>query len=100
MDGDGEMYSIRYLLTSDLRDAVERGRALHERSTRGGVEPDTRHSDEHRAPRNGGAWMWRTAATRRSERSKSESAPDARDREWDDSDANLFRAYLTWRHQF
>jgi hypothetical protein len=25
---------------------------------------------------------------------------DARDREWDDSDANLFRAYLTWRHQF
>jgi hypothetical protein len=43
MDGDGEMYSIRYLLTpasGTLWSAVARYTKINQ----GGVEPDTRHS--------------------------------------------------------
>ena len=98
MDGDGEMYSIRYLLTPSsgtLWSAVARYTRINE----GGVEPDTRHSI---APGPEEWWSIDVAHRRDTPFGEVELGvgADARDREWDDGDANLFRAYLTWRHQF
>ena len=63
------------------------------------VEPDTRHSI---AP--GPEQWWSIDVAHRRDTPFGEVelgiGADARDREWDDGDANLFRAYLTWRHQF
>jgi hypothetical protein len=98
MDGDGEMYSIRYLLTPSsgtLWSAVARYTKINQ----GGLEPDTRHSI---APGPEEWWSIDVAHRRDTPFGEVELGigADARDREWDDSDANLFRAYLTWRHQF
>jgi hypothetical protein len=98
MDGDGEMLSARYVL---MPASGTRWSALarYTRINRGGDEPDTRHSI---AP--GPEEWWSVDLGHRRATSIGDFevglGADARDREWDGSDSVLFRAYLTWRHEF
>jgi hypothetical protein len=98
MDGDGDMYSLRYVRippsgfewTALLR---------YSRINDGGVVPDDRHSV---AP--GQEEWWSLDVSHRRAMSFGTisvgAGADARDREWNGTDTVLFRAFLTWEHEF
>jgi hypothetical protein len=98
MDGDGEMYSLRYIrvpASGTLWTALAR----YTKINRGGDEPDTRHSI---AP--GPEDWWSIDLSHRREFSFGDVdvgiGADALDRKWNDTDEVEVRAYLTWRHEF
>jgi hypothetical protein len=97
MDGDGQMYSARFIRVSPSAatlTTVLRFTAVNE----GGTVPDTRHTVApgpedwwsldvtYRHPIRGG---WIEAGV----------GADYRDREWNDTEAVLPRASLSWRYQ-
>jgi hypothetical protein len=98
MDGDGEMYSVRYLLTPPSG-ALWTAVARYTKINRGGTEPDERHSI---AP--GPEQWWSVDLGHRRDTPYGQFelgvGADARDRKWNNTDETEFRAYLTWRHEF
>jgi len=98
MDGDGEMYSLRYMHigASEVNWTVL---ARYTRVNQGGGEPDTRHSV---AP--GPEEWWSLDLSRRWLAGPGwievGAGGDYQDREWDDSSALLARLSVTWHHRF
>jgi len=98
MDGDGQMYSARYMRVNAAADtftALLRYTLVNE----GGAVPDTRHTVAqgpedwwsldltYRRPVAGG-WVEASAGA------------DYQDREWNDTSALLARFSVSWRHEF
>jgi hypothetical protein len=98
MDGDGEMFSLRYVRVGQAG-STWTAVARYTEVNQGGAEPDERHSFApgpeqwtsldviYRHPLASG---WLEAGV----------GADQRERDWSDSDPLLGRAYLTWRHDF
>jgi hypothetical protein len=98
MDGDGQMYSARYVRVT-REAATMTGLLRYTLINENGVEPDERHSIApgpedwmsldfiYRHPLPGG-WIEATVGG------------DYRDREWNDSDALLPRLSVAWRREF
>jgi len=98
MDGDGQMYSVRFIRVDDSQSTVS---ALFRftKVNEGGRVPDTRHTVapgpedwwsldvSYRRPL-GGGWV------------EASVGGDYRDRDWNQSTALLPRAWVTWAHQF
>jgi hypothetical protein len=96
MDGDGQMYSLRYVRVDDAA-ATLTGVLRFTMINEGGVVPDTRHSVApgpedwwsvdvlYRHPL-GTGWL------------EAGIGADYRDREWDDTSALLPRASITWHY--
>jgi hypothetical protein len=98
MDGDGQMYSLRYMRVNAAADtftALLRYTLVNE----GGAVPDTRHTVAqgpedwwsldltYRRPVAGG-WVEASAGA------------DYQDREWNGTSALLARFAVSWRHEF
>lgn len=98
MDGDGEMFAVRYMrlaANANVLTALLR----YTRVNVGGAVPDTRHTIApgpedwwsldltYRRPTSGG-WIEASVGT------------DHRDRQWNDTSALLPRFSVSWRHEF
>jgi len=98
MDGDGQMYSLRYVRV-DASAATLTMLMRYTSVNEGGVVPDTRHTVApgpedwwsldvaYRYPMAGG-WI------------EAGAGADYRDRQWNGTDAVLPRAWVSWRHAF
>jgi hypothetical protein len=98
MDGDGQMYGLRYMRVDDSArtlTALLRYTMVNE----GGAVPDTRHTV---AP--GPEDWWSVDVTYRWPISsgwiEATAGGDYQDREWNDTDAMLARFAVSWRHEF
>ena len=98
MDGDGEMYGLRYMRvdgSARTLTALLRYTMVNE----GGAVPDTRHTV---AP--GPEDWWSVDVTYRWPISsgwiEATAGGDYQDREWNDTDAVLPRFAVSWRHEF
>jgi hypothetical protein len=98
MDGDGEMLSARYVLVP-AQGTLWTALARYTKINQGGDVPDTRHSI---AP--GPEEWWSVDLEHRREFGFGSVelgiGADSRKRDWNGTDAVLFRAWLTWQHEF
>jgi hypothetical protein len=98
MDGDGEMWSFRYMRVNAAADTLTT-LLRYTMVNQGGAVPDTLHTVApgpedwwsldftYRRPTAGG-WI------------EASIGADYRDRQWNDTTALLARAALSWRHEF
>jgi hypothetical protein len=98
MDGDGEMISARYVRVPSTG-TLWTGLVRYTKVNQGGVVPDP-HNSVAPGPEE---WWSIDLQHRRDFHFGSLElgiGADGRDRDWNDTDAVLFRAYLTFQHEF
>ena len=96
MDGDGDMYSARYIRVDSLANTLTL-LARYSRINEGGAVPDTRHSVA-RGPED---WVSLDVSYRRVLRSgwlEGGVGIDSQDRKWKGDEAILPRAFVTWHY--
>ena len=98
MDGDGEMYSARFVWV-ESNGAAWTAVGRYTRINEGGAVPDTRHSI---AP--GPEFWWSVDLMYRRDFAAGGFevgiGVDDRDRDWNATSATLPRAFASWRHDF
>lgn len=96
MDGDGDMYSARYISVDSAANTLTIV-ARYSRINQNLVEPDTRHSIAQGAE----GWISLDLSYRRNLRSgwlEGGVGVDSQDRRWKGDEAVLPRAYVTWNY--